>query len=347
MTTAAKKNLIFAALFLSVIFVIYSVTFTFAWFIKEEETTVDVNYGNMEIESEIYFESFGFINGAPDRTDPRNDYDGEFFYVKVMDNERNEPDYISNLRINIKYRGIGVSYIRVTIAESWQRPDGQGDDATLRNMFTKYIHNDTYWIDNRRMFFGGAASGGGYEETIINQNDGAFYFNYKVPLEPLPNNYPLQDVYSVTADPLYIYPSGITRQTSAGVDTLTIPLVTGFDSDFIAKLFPREGTKLKIKVLTETVQFNRYKQIWKLSKMPERFYTVTFASNYDAGTGDVITSKTQAVIYKDYAVTPPVPDAPVGGMVFGGWFTNKECTSPFNFSTVRITGNTTLYAKWS
>ncbi|MBQ2031897.1 MAG: S-layer homology domain-containing protein, partial [Lachnospiraceae bacterium] len=48
----------------------------------------------------------------------------------------------------------------------------------------------------------------------------------------------------------------------------------------------------------------------------------------------------------DYGYTAAKPAAPVKtGYDFGGWYTDKNCTDPFDFSTP-ITEDITLYAKW-
>ena len=44
------------------------------------------------------------------------------------------------------------------------------------------------------------------------------------------------------------------------------------------------------------------------------------------------------------ASTPSTPSAT--GYTFGGWYTNEACTSAYNFSTA-VTGDITLYAKWT
>ena len=52
----------------------------------------------------------------------------------------------------------------------------------------------------------------------------------------------------------------------------------------------------------------------------------------------------QSVSPGSYATAPANPTN--GVKVFGGWFTDQECTQAFNFSTP-INSNITLYAKWT
>ena len=46
----------------------------------------------------------------------------------------------------------------------------------------------------------------------------------------------------------------------------------------------------------------------------------------------------------EYATTPPDPTKT--GYTFGGWYTDSACTSTYDFNT-QVTGNITLYAKWT
>lgn len=67
-------------------------------------------------------------------------------------------------------------------------------------------------------------------------------------------------------------------------------------------------------------------------------YTVTFNSMG----GSAVTS--QSVSPGGHATQPANPTN--GVKVFGGWFTDENCTQAFNFSTA-INSNITLYAKWT
>ncbi|MCU6791576.1 InlB B-repeat-containing protein [Paenibacillus sp. WQ 127069] len=67
-------------------------------------------------------------------------------------------------------------------------------------------------------------------------------------------------------------------------------------------------------------------------------YTVTFNSN----SGTAVSSQT--VGYNSMATTPTAPTRT--GYSFGGWYKDTGLTTAFAFTTA-ITGNTTLYAKWT
>ncbi|UTC53723.1 InlB B-repeat-containing protein [Treponema sp. OMZ 803] len=69
------------------------------------------------------------------------------------------------------------------------------------------------------------------------------------------------------------------------------------------------------------------------------FYTVTF----DAQGGSTVTS-----LKVEHGKTVTQPDNPVkASFTFGGWYKEKECTTPWNFATDTVTANITLFAKWT
>lgn len=68
-------------------------------------------------------------------------------------------------------------------------------------------------------------------------------------------------------------------------------------------------------------------------------FTVTFNSQ---GGGAVAA----LTVHANSTINAPAP--PVrSGHTFGGWYKDKECKNAWNFATDRITGNTTLYARWT
>ncbi len=73
---------------------------------------------------------------------------------------------------------------------------------------------------------------------------------------------------------------------------------------------------------------------------PAKTYDVTFDMN---GHGTQVEKKQVKAGEK---VTEPTPAPTDDYWTFGGWYANADCTEPFDFSTP-ITGNTTLYAKWT
>jgi uncharacterized repeat protein (TIGR02543 family) len=68
-------------------------------------------------------------------------------------------------------------------------------------------------------------------------------------------------------------------------------------------------------------------------------YTVTF----DSRGGSAVASRTAQA---DAVIT--VPANPTrSGYTFGGWYKEAACTNAWNFSSDKVTANTTLYAKWN
>ena len=68
-------------------------------------------------------------------------------------------------------------------------------------------------------------------------------------------------------------------------------------------------------------------------------YTVTFDGN-----GHDLDVVKVSVAYNTPVEKPATPTTP--GYTFGGWYTDKDCTTAFDFNTP-ITADTTLYAKWT
>ncbi|MDR0523312.1 MAG: leucine-rich repeat protein [Candidatus Methanoplasma sp.] len=72
----------------------------------------------------------------------------------------------------------------------------------------------------------------------------------------------------------------------------------------------------------------------------EQSYTVTF----DTRGGSPLPQIT-GVDYNSRIVEPPAPS--YGSLVFGGWYRDEACLRPWNFAADRVTGDVTLYAKWT
>lgn len=69
------------------------------------------------------------------------------------------------------------------------------------------------------------------------------------------------------------------------------------------------------------------------------FYTVTFNMK---GHGSSVES--QEILYGEKASSPSNPSET--GYTFGGWYTDEDCTSAYNFNST-VSGDFTLYAKWT
>ena len=81
------------------------------------------------------------------------------------------------------------------------------------------------------------------------------------------------------------------------------------------------------------------KKTWITKKASS--YTVTFNTN---GHGNEVAA--QNVTSGGNATEPTAPTA--AGFTFGGWYTNADCTgNKYDFANTTVTGNITLYAKWT
>ncbi|WP_339196147.1 InlB B-repeat-containing protein [Paenibacillus sp. FSL P4-0176] len=68
-------------------------------------------------------------------------------------------------------------------------------------------------------------------------------------------------------------------------------------------------------------------------------YTISFESNE----GSVVDAQTVNEGVKAMAPAPPTKD----GYVFSGWYSDSELMNAYNFTTMMVTGDLTLYAKWT
>lgn len=84
--------------------------------------------------------------------------------------------------------------------------------------------------------------------------------------------------------------------------------------------------------------------LYLFAQWTKNVYTVTYELNDGIWT-DKKLSKEQKVDYDSYLAKPVIPTKP--GLVFDGWFTNKELTDEWDFAVDRVRGDVTLYAKWS
>ncbi len=114
---------------------------------------------------------------------------------------------------------------------------------------------------------------------------------------------------------------------------LPTPTRTGYD---FAGWFLTEtgGTAVTAETKVTTAENHTLYARWEAKDC-----TVTFNSQG----GSDVSSFTGAY---DGPVTKP-EDPKKEGYSFGGWYTEEGCTTPWNFSTDTLTGDVTLYAKWT
>ena len=87
----------------------------------------------------------------------------------------------------------------------------------------------------------------------------------------------------------------------------------------------------------ETIQ---YTQSLEITGTPT--YTVTF----DANGRDNAENMPEAQKIEEGQAVQPTDNPTAEGYTFGGWYTEKECTTTYDFNTA-VTANITLYAKWT
>lgn len=228
-----------AAVAMSLVFVFIVMSATFAWFEKVDEGEVEIEWSSFEIKSRVWFDFPGL--DPDDAGDARNGHDGNGFYrAEVTQPQSGEWNFYANLRIDVLFRGIGANYARILITEKWVRWDAQAQEEIItRNTFTNFLFDGDLWIDNRQT---------GPQDIT---NDGYFYYNN---ITPQNDN---DDKYRISYAP------------SGPDDYLVIPLITGLDSASAGRPYP-DTTYLKIKVLSEAVQANRFPEKWKRAALPQR-----------------------------------------------------------------------------
>lgn len=166
------------------------------------------------------------------------------------------------------------------------------------------------------------------------------------------------------ADGTVDYGTGVSTVTLSG--TNLSPAVGGFNVWFACKPFTLTAGKTMTVVTTTsltthtavlTAKVNIDFTVGKVTELPvsSDTYTVTF----DTQGGSVVTPK---VARKGYPVSEPAEPTKAEDLAqglypgdidpdscyatFGGWYTDAECTSAYDFSTT-VTSSFTLYAKWT
>jgi uncharacterized repeat protein (TIGR02543 family) len=72
-------------------------------------------------------------------------------------------------------------------------------------------------------------------------------------------------------------------------------------------------------------------------------YTTAFTVTFDPQGGSAVAAVTAPANSTITAPTAPTRK----GYTFGGWYRDADCKNAWNFATDRVTGNITLYAKWT
>ncbi len=81
---------------------------------------------------------------------------------------------------------------------------------------------------------------------------------------------------------------------------------------------------------------------WLYESPPVSMHSVTFNVNHDGSTN---APADQTISEGGHAVKPD-PDPARDGFEFGGWYTEPDCVTPWDFSADTVTKPMTLFAKW-
>ena len=102
----------------------------------------------------------------------------------------------------------------------------------------------------------------------------------------------------------------------------------------------------KVKYYTDGIGYKSNSVKTKYYKVLKQ-HTVTFNANGGAYTGGA-TTRTALVPHTMTATAPAATDNPTRtGYTFGSWYKEAACTTQWNFISDTVTGDTTIFAKWT
>ena len=157
-----------------------------------------------------------------------------------------------------------------------------------------------------------------------------------------------QAVTTATGTPSFGYATSIgsnpptrTGYTFAGWKTTGVPTSLTDTADWTATATtydPSGGNTAD----DTTAQWNTtVYAVWTPNK-----YTVTF--NENKASGQTVSGMPSPITNVAYDTTITAPTAPTSaGYTFGGWYKETGCTNAWDFTTDKVTSDTTLYAKWT
>ena len=133
------------AVVLAFFIILLSLTYdTFAWLSVFKTKTHNIISSNFVVQPDVYFLQSNGNKVAASRDD-------KGFYIVNISNS-SAVDFISKLRVDIRYRGVTKSYLRVYFSDMWytkiDTPYGIEDTVFLKEG-TRYRSNAADWYDNR------------------------------------------------------------------------------------------------------------------------------------------------------------------------------------------------------
>lgn len=234
------------ALFLAVL-IIGGSFFTYAWLQRKTTIKNETIISDFSVETTVYFVKG---NGAENtltveevsKSTPYVIPSGETL-IKVNLVDKSAKNYIGNLRVLLTYTGSSPAYIRAKLFEQWSE-----DDVFIENAKTPYtvpkINEDIFIYEEKTTSI--------FTPSFIdeeNTQQGTGWFDNR------------QDDFGFYYD-APVYPH-------AEATTVKMLLINGISEKNIAEMTnARNGVEMQFIVKAEAVQPNRYREFFKMEKLP-------------------------------------------------------------------------------
>lgn len=301
-----------------------------------------------------------------------NNTSGEGYYTRVSVEggeqsaslEYDVTEYVienitSDIKVTVRFREVRNITYQVNIPFFYDIENGQisaskktaisyGESVTVSfypNAPTKdYLYDlKTVWINSESINLNLL--------NKITESDGSFYYTYTIPFvdrdydinaefiqKPIPKQYSINR--SIKTGGGTVTPTGTQKVYEGSSITYTFTPNDGYEIDHVT-LDSTTGTPLELDetgsyTLTNVTKNHTFYVWFKKIEL----YTVTFDLNGAPG---------YVAPYKNLRLNSVVeePKAPVyADHIFKGWYTSLRYDTKWDFSTKKVTGNTTLYALW-
>ena len=233
---AVKKRRL--AIFLALAFIAAVVLGCFAvaygWFEVTEDKDGDIGFGSVKSVCDVYFMSGGSKHDASGFLTEGGIIEAELIDATAV-------NYYGNLRVDLIVRATASICARVRITEMWTNDRGE----IARMPYTHYtVDAANHSVDMST----------GEPRFVINDTvvkEGIWYDNRKKDL-----SFYYFNTSAADAEKWYI---NMQDEPSEKV----IRLIEG-----VTFTEPTEGSRLRIRFVAETVQFNRYRELWHLDSYP-------------------------------------------------------------------------------
>lgn len=228
--------------------------FAYAWLIqKERDVTNQVFLTDLDIACDLYF-----VQGiGSDNQLTLADLEDKTPYVKpdkdsmiTVSFDKNDANYIGNLRLAVKVTGGSPAYVRIKILEQWTV-----DDTFIPSTLTPYTvpktQQEIFGVEKENWLtslFPSWQQENNLNITDTDYPDGAWFDNRK------------SDFCYYYRVPVYPFQQG------TAVSMLLINGIT--DDNFSTMMNTNEKTQLKLILEAEAVQPNRYREFFNIEKLP-------------------------------------------------------------------------------